>query len=96
MIKHVVCFKLNDSSETSKNEVKEMLLSMVGNVPEIKDIEVGTDFLCSEKSYDVILQVTVDGKEELDSYQNNKYHVEVVKAYIRSRAVASIVVDYEI
>ena len=28
MIKHVVCFKLNDSSETSKNEVKEMLLSM--------------------------------------------------------------------
>ena len=96
MIKHVVCFKLNDSSETSKSEVKEMLLSMVGNVPGIKDIEVGTDFLCSEKSYDVILQVTVDGKEELDSYQNNKYHVEVVKAYIRSRAVVSIVVDYEI
>ena len=53
MIKHIVCFKLADSSEASKNKAKEVLMSMVGNVPTIRSIEVGTDFLCSERSYDV-------------------------------------------
>ena len=30
MIKHIVCFKLKDNSDTNKNETKDILLSMKG------------------------------------------------------------------
>lgn len=96
MIKHIVCFKLNDSSEASKNEAKEVLMSMVGNVPTIKAIEVGTDFLCSPRSYDIILQVTLENREALEEYQNDAYHCDVVKKYMHAHTTASIAVDYDI
>ena len=96
MIKHIVCFKLNDSSEASKNEAKEVLMSMVGNVPTIKAIEVGTDFLCSPRSYDIILQVTLENREALEEYQNDKYHCDVVKTYMHAHISASVAVDYDI
>ena len=74
MIKHIVCFKLKDNSPQKKQEAADRLLSMKGKVDLIRDIEVGTDFLCSERSYDVILQVTLDSKEDLEKYQNDEYH----------------------
>ena len=96
MIKHIVCFKLADSSEESKNKAKDVLMSMVGNVPTIRSIEVGTDFLCSPRSYDVILQVELDDIAALDEYQADKYHCDVVKAYMHENASASIAIDYDI
>lgn len=69
MIKHIVCFKLKDNSPQKKQEAAEKLLSMEGKVPMIKAIEVGTDFLGSERSYDVILQVTLESRKMLDAYQ---------------------------
>ena len=96
MIKHIVCIKLKDSSIESKNKIKEILMSMVGRVEEIKAIEVGVDFLNSERSYDVILQVLLESKEALEKYQNNEYHCNVVKKYIAEVKTASIAVDYEI
>lgn len=69
MIKHIVCFRLADKSEESKKKAKEILLSMKGKVDTVKDIEVGTDFLCSDRSYDVILQVTLNSRDDLDIYK---------------------------
>ena len=57
MIKHIVCFKLKEGESPEK--AKEVLLSMKGNVSFIKDIEVGTDFLHSDRSYDVYLSVVL-------------------------------------
>ena len=96
MIKHIVCFKLADNSDNAKNEAKDILMSMEGKIPEIKGIEVGVDFLCSAKSYDVVLQVVLEDSNALEIYQNDKYHCDVVKAYIRNRATSSVVIDYEI
>ena len=73
MIKHIVCFKLKDSSDERKNEAKDILLSMKGKVPQILSIEVGTDFLGSARSYDVILQVTLTDRAALDAYQADEY-----------------------
>ncbi len=96
MIKHIVCFKLADNSDEAKSKAKEVLLSMKGNVDTIREIEVGTDFLGSARSYDVILQVMLDNREALDVYQNDKYHCEVVKTYMHSHASSSIAIDYDI
>lgn len=95
MVKHVVCFKLVDNSEKSKQEAKSVLLGMIGNVPSAKKVEVGTDFLMSQRSFDVILQVTLEDRASLDVYQNDTYHCEVVKKYMHAHTVQSVTVDYD-
>ena len=95
MIKHVVCFKLKDNSPAVCQKTKEVLLSMRGNVPTAKDIQVGIDFLHSERSYDIILEVILDSREALDVYQADAYHVDVVKKYMHQVISSSIAVDYD-
>lgn len=96
MIKHIVCFKLNDNCEEKKQEAKKVLLSMDEKVDLIKAIEVGTDFLSSARSYDIILQVTLESKEALDLYQKDEYHCNEVKPYMHSVMESSVAVDYEL
>lgn len=96
MIKHVVCFKLNESTDEEKTAAKEVLLSMEGKVPTVLGIEVGTDFLCSPRSYDIFLQVTLKDKDALDKYQADAYHCDVVKKYMHAHVSSSVAIDYEL
>lgn len=96
MVKHIVCFKLKDNSPESCQKTAEILKSMEGKVPQLKSIEVGIDFLHSERSYDVILQVTVENEKALEDYQNDEYHCNVVKKYIHSVRESSVAIDYNI
>ena len=96
MIRHIVCFKLREPTPEVLVEARRVLLSMVGQVEEIRDIEVGIDFLHSERSYDLILQVTLDDKTALDRYQAHPYHVGVVKKHMHAIRETSVAVDYEI
>lgn len=94
MIKHIVCFKLKDGEDV--NKAKEVLLSMKGNVPLIRDIEVGVDVLHSERSYDLILSVVLDDMKALEDYQNDPYHVNVVKTHMHKVRSASVAIDFKI
>ncbi|MDR2267500.1 MAG: Dabb family protein [Christensenellaceae bacterium] len=96
MIKHIVLFKLKDATSAAINEAVAVLLSMKGKTPQILDIEVGADFLRSERSYDVALQVTVANREALDAYQLDAYHCSTVKPYMHEKRLSSVAVDYEI
>ncbi|MBR4419780.1 MAG: Dabb family protein [Clostridia bacterium] len=96
MIKHVVCFKLKDNSQDAKEKATNVLMSMITKVPQIWGIEVGQDFLGSNRSYDIILQVVLESKEKLEEYQQNEYHVNVVKKYMHAHVESSVAVDYEI
>jgi len=68
---------------------------MQGKVPLIRDIYVGIDFLHSERSFDVILEVLLDDARALDDYQIDPYHADVVKTYMQKVRVDSITVDYD-
>lgn len=70
-------------------------MSMKGKVPSLEDLEVGADFLRSDRSYDVILISTHKSKEQLDEYQNDPYHMEI-KKHIAEIRDASVAVDWEI
>ncbi|MBO7345291.1 MAG: Dabb family protein [Clostridia bacterium] len=94
MIKHVVCFKLNEGESPEK--AKEVLLGMKGNVPMLRGIEVGIDCLHSARSYDVILMVLLDDMQALSDYQQDKYHVEVVKKHMHAVTNTSVAIDFEI
>lgn len=95
MVKHMVLFKLKDNSLENCLKAKEVLLSMEGNVPELRSIEVGVDFLHSERSYDIALTVTVDDKDALERYQNDPYHCSVVKTHMHEVRLSSVALDYE-
>lgn len=94
MIKHVVCFKLNEGESPEK--AKEVLLGMKGQVPMMRDIQVGTDLLKSARSYDVYLSVTLDSMQALEDYQKDPYHVNVVKKHMHAVTKTSVAVDFEI
>lgn len=94
MVKHVVCFKLNEGESAEK--AKEVLLGMEKNVPTVRAIEVGIDQLRSARSYDVMLTVLVDSFDALKEYQQDKYHCEVVKKHMHAVTKTSISMDYEI
>ena len=96
MIKHVVCFKLKDNSPENCQKAKEVLLSMKGNVDLLRGIEVGVDFLHSERSYDLILETLFDSCADLDAYQEHPYHVSVVKKHMHAVRSASVSIDYEV
>lgn len=96
MIRHTVCFKLENPTEELVKETCKILRSMEGRVPTAKKIFVGADFLRSPRSYDIILQVDLESREALDTYQNDPYHVDVVKAHIHKVAVSSITLDCEL
>lgn len=95
MVKHIVCFKLLDNSPEKCLEAKEVFMSMKGKVPQVKDINVGIDFLGSERSYDIILEVILEDRKALEEYQKDPYHAGYVKEYIHPRRRGSISVDYE-
>ena len=94
MIKHVVCFKLKKGESAAK--AKEVLLSMKGNVPMLRGIEVGVDELHSERSYDLMLTVLLDDMQALSDYQKDEYHCSVVKAHMHKVRESSIAIDYTI
>lgn len=96
MIKHIVCFKLKDNSTENCLKTADVLKSMKGNVPTLIDLEVGVDFLHSKRSYDIILQVTLENADKLEEYQNDPYHCNVVKTHMHAAMESSVAVDYEL
>ena len=96
MVKHVLFVKLKDNSPEQCQKLKEMFLSMKDEIDFVRDVQVGIDFLHSERSYDVVLELVVDDREALQAYQVHPYHADVVKPYVLSvNEGMNRVVDYE-
>lgn len=95
MIKHVVCYRLYERTEEKKQEVKKMFMSMKDKIEYIKDIQVGLDFLKSERSYDVVLEITFNSVEDMNAYQKHPYHLNIVKPFMGKAKELSVAVDYE-
>jgi heme-degrading monooxygenase HmoA len=94
MVTHVVLFKMKDRSGDTARRTREMLLDMKGRIPGLLDVEVGLDYLRSERSFDVALITRHESREALDAYQVHPVH-EKAKAYIAEVREASVSVDFE-
>lgn len=96
MVRHIVCFKLAESTPETRATARDILLSMCGKVPTAQHIEVFLDELHSARSFDVMLQVDVQSFEALDQYQNDPYHCNIVKKHMHAVAAQSIALDFEL
>ncbi len=95
MFRHIVLYRLKDRSENSKQALKEKFLSLKENVPQILDLEVGTDVLFSARSYDVALAVTFETKEDLPVYKAHPFHVGVAD-YVHAVTESAVSCDFEV
>jgi len=94
MITHVVLFKLKDRSREAVEVTKQVLLNMRGRIPELLDIEVGSDQLHSERSFDIALITHHESWAGLDAYQVHPVHAEV-GVHMKQVLERSVSVDYE-
>jgi len=95
MVKHIVMFKLNEKTSENMNRATNSLRSLEGNIETLKSVEIGTDFLESDRSYDIVLIAHFENREGLKIYGNHENHLPVVKI-MRSLCSSSVVVDYEL
>ena len=94
MITHIVLFKLKDRSPESVARTSAVLRDMEGKIDVLRHLEVGTDVLHSERSYDIALYTKFDSMEDLNAYQVHPVHKLVIEHMLSVRE-ASVSVDYE-
>ncbi|SFP65926.1 Dabb family protein [Hydrogenimonas thermophila] len=95
MVVHTVMFRFKDENKADNIEkVKLMLEALPQKIESLKSMEVGVDFLHSERSMDLVLTSTFDDKDGLETYRVHPAHQEVV-SFIKDVTVESRVVDYE-
>ncbi len=91
MIKHVVCQKFKNKKEAT--EAAEMLKKLVGEVPTLLRMEVGLDFMGTERSYDLVLIAEFEDEEGLHAYDVHPAH-QKVRQFIRAHRTGTVSVDY--
>lgn len=94
MFTHIVFFKLKEPTAENLKFVEKTLLSMNGNIKELKQLEVGVDVLRSDRSYDIGIITRFDNKEDYLAYDVNEFHVEKVKKVIGSYLERSKTIDF--
>ena len=95
MVKHIVMFKLEEKTPKNMELAINSLRSLEGKIETLKSIEIGNDFLETERSYDIVLTAQFENREGLKIYGDHENHLPVVKV-MRSLCSSSVVVDYEI
>ena len=95
MVKHIVMFKLSDKTPENMKRAVNSLRSLEGNIEVLKSIQIGTDFLESDRSYDIVLTAEFENREGLEIYGRHENHLPVVKV-MRSLCSNTAVVDYEV
>jgi len=92
MLTHVVCFKF--ANFELAEQARQRLLSMVGRVPSLRELEAGVDVVRGERSYDVALITRFDDLEAMKRYQVDPVHVEVA-GFLKQNATSVVAVDFE-
>ena len=95
MVKHIVMFKLTEKKTENIQRAINSLKSLEGKIETLKSIEVGTDFLQSDRSFDIVLIAEFENRAGLKIYAGHENHLPVVKI-MGSLCSSSVVVDYEV
>lgn len=94
MVVHIVMLKFKDENKKENLErIKQMLESLVEKIEPLLSMEVGIDFMQSERSFDLVLISTFKDKEGLSVYATHPEHINVINV-IKQATVISKVVDY--
>jgi hypothetical protein len=93
MIDHVIMFRADGLSEQGQAQLLDKLRTL-RDVPGVVEATVGKNFGARSRGFDYCLRVTFRCKADLDRYEADPHHLEVV-AYNRSVTTEHICVDFE-
>ncbi len=94
MIIHVVLFRLKDRSRANVERTVSKLAALRDKVPSLRSLEVGSDVIGSDRSYDVALIARFDDLAGLEAYRVHPEHVNVVE-FIAGVKESTVAVDFE-
>ncbi len=94
MVRHVVLFKLKTPTPEVITRTIATLSSLRGKIPGLLEVEVGQDFLHSQRSFDVALLTVFDSRASLEAYQTHPAHVPV-REYMHEVRSDSVSLDYD-
>jgi hypothetical protein len=94
MFTHIVLFKLKQPTIENVKFVEQTLLSMKGNIQELKELEVGVDIIRSDRSYDIGIITRFDSREDYLAYDVDEFHVEKVKKVVGPYFEGSKTLDF--
>lgn len=94
MIRHIVMWKFKEDQHDNMLLFRERLLALKGQIPEIREMEVGININPSERSFDAVLVSAFDSMEALRSYSVNPLHV-AVSDFCKTIRTQSVSADYE-
>ena len=94
MIKHIVLFKLTSNNSENIERAISALRGMEEKIESLQSLEIGVNFIKSERSYDIALIAVFKDKEGLEFYANHPAHIPI-KELMFSICSSSAVVDYE-
>lgn len=94
MFTHIVLFKLKEPTKENLEFIEKTLLSMNGQIKELKELEVGIDVVRSDRSYDIGIITRFDSKEDYLAYDEDEFHVEKVKKVIGPYFEGSKSIDF--
>ena len=99
MLKHIVVWKLKESAEgadrkANAQKMKAMLEALPPKIPQIKQFEVGINFIPSDAAYDMSLYSAFDSEQDLEIYLKHPDHVKVAEFITKVRE-GRVVVDYK-
>ena len=95
MVVHIVMFSFKEENKKENLlKAKKLLIDLVEKIPSLISMEVGLDFMQSERSLDLVLTSKFDDKEGLSTYATHPAHLEVV-SFIKEVTDGAKVVDYE-
>ena len=94
MVVHIVCWKYKlETIEAERVEHRKKLEALKDVIPELKSLQVGADFLNSDRSYDTGLVATFEDQAGLDAYTEHPLHQEVA-AMGKEISAHTVAVDF--
>ena len=94
MIRHIVFFKLRDSSEENKQKIKDIILPLKEKIDIIKFYQVGINFSNEARAYDLALISDFDSIEDLNKYASHPEHLKAI-SLLKDEGAITKIVDYE-
>lgn len=99
MIKHIVMIRIKDEDAKQRllkaRALKLAIESLMGQVPELKSMEVGLNLSTKPSAYDLVLTSEFESLESLDAYRVHPEHQKVLELLYEVMDQTAVV-DYEI
>ena len=93
MVRHIVFFRFENPEENIPI-VRDSLYALRDKIPQIVDMQIGADFMHSQRSSDMVLIVDFKNREDLEIYDKHPDHVKA-RVYIHAHRTESRTVDFE-